>query len=52
MNKKEEIAKISEKLKNLDNEQLMFVAGATNAFYLTQQQNNAQKEKNSLVNAL
>lgn len=42
LNKNEEkINKLLKKLKKLDNEQLMFIAGATNAFYLTQQKDNA-----------
>lgn len=54
MNKEEEITRILERLNKLDNEQLMFIAGATNAFYLTQQQTKEQKgkEKKHLANAL
>lgn len=44
MAKEEEITNVLEKLRMLDNDQLMFIVGATNAFYLTQQQAKEQKK--------
>lgn len=54
MNKEEEITRIFERLNMLDDEQLMFIAGATNAFYMTQQQTKEKngKEKKNLAKAL
>lgn len=50
MRKEEQLAIIEEKLKKLGTEELMYVFGAANAFALTQQQKN--KEKNPLAHAL
>ncbi|MDC6267754.1 hypothetical protein [Lysinibacillus fusiformis] len=47
MAKEEEITNVLEKLRMLDNDQLMFIVGATNAFYLTQQQ--AKEKKKDIV---
>ncbi|MFJ7662986.1 hypothetical protein ACIQXW_11335 [Lysinibacillus sp. NPDC097162] len=46
MAKEEEINKVLEKLRLLDDEQLMYIVGATNAFCLTQQQSNKNKINN------
>ncbi|WP_418301317.1 hypothetical protein [Lysinibacillus fusiformis] len=46
MTKEEEITKLLEKLRTLDNEQVMYIVGATNAFYMTQQQIKDRKKNN------